>query len=854
MRKMTGVALIIICLFAGACGGGTETASQPVVIDSPAPFEDFELTMFNEFVLVCENDEAELWADTEYSNFKVVSKETGAFYETKQLYGSEGNDLVQNSQKSDFTFTYITSRVEATTKMLDNYSMSLAFYQAEYERMENGVRCYYLIGEKDRLSLDLFPYFISMERLEALVLQYLDDDQRDEMLDNFYTVTSEKVVRKWAPYTKDGKPNVAPQLALGRMNKYFYELGKYTPEELAKDNAQWEQEPPATDVFFRFTVEYTLDGKDLTVRMPLSEMLSDDRFPVSEVTLTPYLLSGGAEDEGYLFVPDGSGGVIDFNEGDPLAPVLQMPVYGDDPLRAPFFYKETFNPATLPVVGIKKNGIALLGVIEGGAEIATVSANVAGKMDEFNKVNVSFNLLYVERLIMTGGGSSSPKYLDAPYGGDLAMRYIFLEGEQADYTGMAGAYKEYLREREMLKRNEPSSDAPFFVEMVATAAQERMFLGFPVTEYDAATSAAQAEEILRDLQGKGIGNIQAQYTAWANKGVKNEPLTKVSVPNSIGGGKGVTALAAFASENGIGFYPAVRLQSVGDKLLGGFTASKDYARTIDNDYAPRTYFDIANRTVHLTHETYLIPHRLPQYAQTIGDNMAELGLGGLGITDAGTLLYGSYGKKTQLMRAGASGYVSESLRNLESSGLDLLFSNANAYALPFASAVTDLPVTGSGRRAISRSVPFAQMVLNNDVPYSMVAYNADMMSWDGFDEYLLKAVETRSALKFIFTAEPELMFGSALKKANSEFVTYEQPFYYMTRYARWADAVGEYYARFNDFYRRTAGAEIAAHEETENGLVSVKYSNGVTVLINYGETDVSAGGHTVPAKAFVIAE
>jgi hypothetical protein len=852
MKKI--LTLISLLFFISACGGAatpaTEAPAPPLVIENPPPFEDFELTMFNEFVPVYENEEAELWADTEFSNFMVVSKETGAYYETKQLYGFEGNDLILDTQKSDFTFNYITSRIDATTKLVDNYSMSLEFYQAEYEQIENGVRCYYLLGEKDKLTLSLFPYLISMERLEELVLQYLDEDQREELLDNFYNVTSSRVIRHWAPYTAEGNPTIAPPLALGRMYEYFYELGKYTPEELEKDNAEWEQEQVAADIFFRFTMEYTLEGKDLIVRMPLKEILTESNYPISEVTLTPYLLSGGPEDDGYLFVPDGSGGIIDFNEGDPMAPVLQIPIYGDDPLRSLYFYREKFTPSTLPVVGVKKNDIALLGIIEEGAELATVNANVAGKMDDYNKVNVSFNLMYIERLVMTNSSQSTPKYLNEPYTGDLTMRYIFLEEDQASYTGMANAYKEYLILRGMIKQNPIAEDAPLFVELIASAARERMLLGFPITEYEAATSADQAKAILKDLTDNQINNIHAQYTAWTNNGVKNEPLNKLEVIKSIGGSTGVSELSDFANQRGIGFYPTVQLQSVGDKFMGGFSASRDYARTIDNDYAPKMYFDIANRIGHLTNETYLLPTRVPGYAETVAGNMAKLGLRGLSITDAGTQLYGTYGQKVQLMRSDAVGYFAAGFEKL--SGLDLMFSNVNAYALPYASAVADLPASGSGRRAVSRAVPFVQMVLNNLVPYSMQAYNADMMSWDGFEEYLLKAVETRSALKFIFTGEPELLFNSALKKSNSEFVTYYQPFYYMTQYERWEDVTGMYYSRYDEFYKRTLDAEIIGHEEVKSGVVAVKYSNGVTVLLNYTEKDVTANGVAVPARSFSI--
>ena len=170
----------------------------------------------------------------------------------------------------------------------------------------------------------------------------------------------------------------------------------------------------------------------------------------------------------------------------------------------------------------------------------------------------------------------------------------------------------------------------------------------------------------------------------------------------------------------------------------------------------------------------------------------------------------------------------------------------------YAGAITDLPYTGSGRRAIDRSVPFAQIVLENDIPYSMEAYNANMLEWSDFEQYLLKAVETKSSLKFIFTAAPEHIFQSALKKSNSDYRSYYQPFYYMTRYSRWSDKIGGYYIQYDNFYRQVRDAEIVKHELSDGGIVSVLYSNGVQVLINYAGDDKTAGGIAVGAKSFVV--
>ncbi len=798
------------------------------------------------FESIARNEDAELLIDKSNNTLRLVSR-NGKYIDTKVMNGQTGNDYIKSTQKSDFVLTYYADQVKAKTISWDNYSMSIAFQQVEYTPIENGIRCSFLVGEPNRVQLSMFPMFIGKERMQELVLQHLDDAQITELFgkNGYYTETKDRFIRNWNTTKKDGTATEVAIPKLKRMYHFFYELGAYNEKELEADNLEWAQEAIDTNITIKVTVEYFLDGGDLVVRVPAGGIKTDSKYPVSDLTLTPYHLSGDLYDEGYLFVPDGPGGILNFNSGNTTADVLSIPIYGPDILKNSQFYKETFVPSTLPVIGMKKNDMAVLGIIEEGAELATVSANVAGKVDEFNKVNVTFNLFHMEKIPLTiGFGNYMFKYANSPYRGNLTMRYKILEGDRANYTGMAKEYKKYLKSRRELKENPVPKNAPLFLEMIATVPNEKVFLGIPYTTYTSMTSFDDAQSILETLKEDRINPIFLQYTDWANGGAKNTPFTNLKVIGSIGGRKGLTGLLSYGEKEGVSVYPTVKLLT--SYSTRGIHGNRDITRLVDNTKAVFPNFNLVTRQVNPIRQWLISPGFLPDYASKVLSWAKTTGIKNLSVDNAGVLLYGNYYRKKQLMRSDALPLFRKALDSL-SEECNLLFTNANSYAYANASCITDLPAYGSGRRSVDYSVPFTQMVLENDVPYSMEAINSSGSRNPEY--YLLKAIETKSSLKWILTKEDEKEFTEAY--LSRKFVM--KP-YFQTGFTRWKERIGEYYREYNSFYQKVRNAEIQSHELLEKDFVKVAYTNGVTVYLNYGTEEKTADGTVVDPLSYTIKE
>ncbi len=116
-------------------------------------------------------------------------------------------------------------------------------------------------------------------------------------------------------------------------------------------------------------MEYTLTEDAFQASVLTSRIQEEkDSYRMYSVTLLPYFGAGSSEDEGYMFVPDGSGALIRFNNGQ-----QRMGEYSQGPLRPGRRHRaESTGPVTqnalLPVFGVKRgeNGFAAI-ITEGEA-------------------------------------------------------------------------------------------------------------------------------------------------------------------------------------------------------------------------------------------------------------------------------------------------------------------------------------------------------------------------------------------------------------------------------------------------------------------------------------------------------
>ena len=107
---------------------------------------------------------------------------------------------------------------------------------------------------------------------------------------------------------------------------------------------------------FNTTVFYSLEGDDLVVEIPFDEISYKTIYPITELTVLPYFGAGSTTDKGSLFVPEGGGALINFNNGKTRQNIYYSDVYGWD-YASDRKATITETRAAIPVFGIKASGI-----------------------------------------------------------------------------------------------------------------------------------------------------------------------------------------------------------------------------------------------------------------------------------------------------------------------------------------------------------------------------------------------------------------------------------------------------------------------------------------------------------------
>ncbi|MEL3900341.1 MAG: DUF5696 domain-containing protein [Treponema phagedenis] len=781
---------------------------------------------------LAENEYWKISIDKTNLQVSFMHKQTNQVLQSIRFDGIEGSAATKNVQKSNIIVTYMSNLRQGTVNSMDSFSYSTSFNRFEITPISNGVSLQMTLGD-DSLTVDDLPKMIPVEKYTKLLLPKLSS--RDDKLfrDNYRVVQNKYWVRA---------TDTMGTLAINRLHSLIFEKSEYTKGDMAEDNAEYGYKTQYVNPSVKITVEYVLDGKDILVRVPVEKIKTTTDNPVQMIEFTPYLLSAEEKDSGYFLVPDGSGALIYFNNGKTNALSYQDTVFGRDPLKYAERFRQNNYPVTLPVYGMKKNDFAVFAIIEKGAEIAEIVADISGRSNEFNRISSRFTLLDVENVALFGNQTvTTPRIPSDVYKGDIVVRYRFLSGKDANYTAMAKEYQKYLIEQNAISVYPKENDSPFFLELIGALRKTKFFLGIPYTSTVTATTLSQGKEIYEALKNAGIKNITVLFDGLFNSGVNHSALSKISLVSGIGSQKNYLDLQNTIAADSNLFAPSINMGRVYTSKK--FKPIKMAARKHDGDYADIVYFEkntMFKKT--LPYSTYYIsPHVISSYAETTVTAMNSFKPSMLHIKDLATNLIPDYNRKKNISRIHARPEYQNALSILKNS-YDLVLDNPNSYALFAARYINRLPSNSNKLEVTDTAVPFVQLVLDGCIPYSSDSWNSNASL--GIQNSFLYAIETRSAPRFCFSYKKETVFHNI---QDSE-LTKEFSVYYRDMIQ---DAIRLYHS-YNVFYQEVKNANIILHTVITKDVKKIDYSNGVTVYVNYGNKNWTNGSVEVQAQNYTI--
>lgn len=596
-------------------------------------------------------------------------------------------------------------------------------------------------------------------------------------------------------------------------------------------------------MYFDIPLEYRLNDDYLEVSVPVSGIKEYGNGYVYRIQLLRYMGATSYDDEGYLVVPNGSGSIINFNNGKTTAANYQQYIYDIDPLAANYTTLENLETAKLSLFGICKEDSGLLVTVEDGASTALITAGVSGVYNDYNYAYPTFVLRIADNLRMFGNSSQDVYVMEPePYNVNLTVRYTFLTEEYTGYAGLANYYRSRLVKEGVLEARRNSGDIPFYYDVIAGVKETAHFLGVQYLHTFSMTDFDEAEQMSDELAAAGVSNQVMNLQGWFNGGYYHDATDKVRVIRKLGGKSGLENLNETVAGNGGTLYADVAFQKVtfaddsfnynaeGARYYAGYVASFGLIN-------PTTLRNTSGLGYTENRYDLLSPKYLPRYVGVFANRIDNIDVGGISLRDLGSYLTSDKKRTNLINREEALDVVLAQLDILEATGKSLMTNTANDYSFAYSDAIINVPIVGNSYAITDADIPLYQMIVNGYISCASELLNFE--NSDDMGKVVLQLIEAGVAPHYVFTWEPSSrMKETALNR------------FYTTTFANWKEPAVETYNEINAALSHVTGAVITGHEILDNNVRKVTYDNGVVIYVNYSSEAQQADGQEIPAMSY----
>ncbi len=793
-----------------------------------------------DMVLAAENDTLKLYVNTSSGAVAVVDKRNG------NITYSNPTDADEDSIASGTNKAYLKSQLivdyfntTRTQGTFDSYSYCAERGQLEVESIANGVRFLYTMGDLSS-ETGIVPRYISADTLEKVMERMSEEGStftrkkytESKVADNYYELLESAV-------------KGASQLR--KLNNYFTEAGFTEEEYIAEMEGSGVE--GLIPISFEIPLEYRLNGDAVDVSIPLSEVKENGGGSIFRIQMLRYFGAAGTEEEGYMLVPNGSGSLINFNNGKTGTSPYSEYVYGLDPLSAEYTVRENTTDTKLALYGIFRKDSAVFATIEDGASYALLSAYVSGKVNEYNFVYPTFVVRGNDKLSMfgtTGNEADIPIVETNHYDANLTVKYTMLTEENADYSSAANYYRDRLvREGKLTAEETTGDDLKFYYDVLGGVGMTKFFLGTQYQGMYPMTTFEEAENIYTDLYDSGITKQVMNFQGWMNRGYYHDVANKIKIPHALGGKSDLEALSSRMAADGNTFYADVAFQKVtfiSKRYSYGNETSRYYGAGYVAEFGlvnPATLRQTSGLGYEENHYYLISPKFLHRYTDAFVKKIGKYDIGGISLRDLGNELH-SDKKRTHIIdREAALDVVTAALGDMKNTGKNILLNAGNDYAFGYADDMINVPLSSNDYYIIDETVPFYEMLIHGYIDYAGSVINLS----DTYEksDIVLNLVENGAAPHFMFSWEN-----------SSDIKTTALNRFYSTFYENWKDDAVAIYNEVNGALKYVTGAAMIKHETLDSGVKAVTYSNGVVIYINTGNSDKTVNGVTVPAKGYLV--
>ncbi|QYR21414.1 hypothetical protein KZ483_27725 [Paenibacillus sp. sptzw28] len=594
-----------------------------------------------------------------------------------------------------------------------------------------------------------------------------------------------------------------------------------------------------------FALEYRLTDNGFEARIPFDSVKETGAIRLTSIEMLPFLEAADPGERGAIFVPDGSGAIMAFKpvrEGT-FESYSQF-IYGGDyafqtniyekvvKVKEEMMAKPPSEKIALPVYGLYKEDKGFLGIVTDGDSNARINATPAG-IRNINLYRAAVEFLYRnEDIIFVGKSGDIPMIEKSLIEGDRAVRYVLLEDDQANYVGMAKAYRLYLTEDQGVKP----------IETDRSKLQLQLFGGGTRDEiigstFIQMTTFEQARTIVDGFLKKGVTSLEVTYDAWSDGGKYGEQPKQFPAEGKLGGNKELKKLADYLKGKGIALYLKanyVKPYTTTDEVK----ASRDAVRGLNNEVMKvyRPWLDnhqMSGDTFYLLKPQRVFDHYISEEA----DKYAQVGADGVVLENMGSTVYSDHAPFPPFRRGQTIGIWQKSMELMREKTGHAATDYGFAYAFGRVDRIDGAPIDSSQFVYMDRAVPFYQIVVHGLIPYTAEPFNLQ----DDPRVHLLRLLEYGAMPSYELTyADP-----SELKRTPFDSL-------FSGRYDDWTDQAIDVYRIVSDVVGKVSKQAIIGHEQLQKNVYRTTYEDGTYVTVNYNRKPVQVDGMQLEAYGYSV--
>ena len=569
-------------------------------------------------------------------------------------------------------------------------------------------------------------------------------------------------------------------------------------------------------------------------------LIAESSRSVVDVNLLQDLGAAFSDEEGYIITPDGSGAVINFNNGKSKTNEYTQRIYGRDLSKSQEMAPKKTEQAYLPILGIVRKDNALLEVVTEGSAYATARAAVSGqKATSYNSAWFNFTLRATDTYFMGGQNASS---LNA-YQQNLipeervTVRYYPIVKDDVSFVDVAKRYQQYLVEEKGLTKVE-NEEAPLYLDLYGGTVKEQSVVGFPVKLETAATTYEEAKQILQELNALGVDKMIVTYEDFNAAGITSRISNSVDYSGTLGGKNKWNELKSYCEASGIMLAPSFDLMEY-ERSGNGYTKTGASAIAITKAYATQGVYELAFGTPHDTRSSWYIlsPYFFERVYGEVVTSCQKEGMKAISVADGTNKLYSDFTGNTtrNTSRQQAVKNLIKGYEMINQSGMTFVSGAANDYALPYVDYLKDVPLYSSNFDVYDYDIPFYEIVIHGYIPYTTKAKNASSSA----DEMFVYSVATGTPLHY------EVMFEDP-----NEFTdcSYDELFY--TYYKGWLQDISTEYKFMQQYVLPLTDETIENFEIVNVDAYRTTFSDGTVVEVDLSTLQICINGTEVKLSDF----